>query len=35
MDDTKFRQVFPDFAYTDFEAGITATIACYESGYPY
>ena len=35
MDDTKFRQVFPDFAFTDFEAGIAATIAYYESVYPY
>ncbi|RTQ50621.1 NAD-dependent epimerase/dehydratase family protein [Hymenobacter gummosus] len=35
MDDTRFRQVFPDFKFTDFEEGIAKTIAYYESVFPY
>ena len=35
MDDTKFRQVFPDFEFTPFEEGIAATVKYYESVYPY
>ena len=35
MDDTRFRQVFPEFAFTDFEAGIAQTIDYYESVFPY
>jgi len=35
MDDTKFRQVFPDFKFTDFEEGIAETVKYYESVYPY
>ena len=30
MDDTSFRQVFPDFRFTDFETGIAATITYYQ-----
>ena len=35
MNDTKFRQVFPEFKFTDFEDGITETVKYYESVYPY
>ncbi|MBD2715728.1 NAD-dependent epimerase/dehydratase family protein [Microvirga sp. STR05] len=35
MDDTRFRRVFPDFKFTDFEQGIANTIAYYESVFPY
>jgi len=35
MDDSKFRQVFPDFVFTPFEEGIAATVKYYESIYPY
>jgi GDP-L-fucose synthase len=35
MDDTRFRQVFPDFEFTDFEKGIANTITYYESVFPY
>jgi len=35
MDDTKFRQVFSDFKFTDFEEGIAETVKYYESVYPY
>lgn len=35
MDDTRFRQVFPEFEFTDFEKGIAKTIAYYESVFPY
>ncbi|MBD2721795.1 NAD-dependent epimerase/dehydratase family protein [Hymenobacter armeniacus] len=35
MDDHKFRQVFPDFQFTDFTEGIEATVRYYESVYPY
>ncbi|MCC3158800.1 NAD-dependent epimerase/dehydratase family protein [Hymenobacter sp. 15J16-1T3B] len=35
MDDTRFRQVFPDFKFTEFEEGIAKTIAYYESVFPY
>ncbi|GAA4029410.1 GDP-L-fucose synthase [Hymenobacter glaciei] len=30
MDDTRFRQVFPDFKFTDFEQGIATTVAYYK-----
>lgn len=35
MDDTRFREVFPDFQFTEFEDGIAKTIAYYESVFPY
>ena len=35
MDDTKFRQVFPEFKFTDFEDGIAQTVKYYESVFPY
>lgn len=35
MDDAKFRQVFPDFQFTDFQDGIAETVKYYESVYPY
>ena len=35
MDDTKFRQVFPKFKFTDFAVGISETVRYYESIYPY
>lgn len=35
MDDKKFRQLFPDFKFTDFEVGIAETVKYYESVYPY
>ena len=35
MDDTKFRQVFPEFVFTPFEEGIAETVKYYESVYPY
>lgn len=35
MDDHKFRQIFPDFCFTDFTEGIEATVKYYESVYPY
>ena len=35
MDDHKFRQVFPEFQFTDFEAGIAETVKYYDSVYPY
>lgn len=35
MDDKKFRKVFPDFVFTDFDKGIKNTIEYYESMYPY
>ena len=35
MDDAKFRQVFPEFKFTDFEDGIAETVKYYESVYPY
>jgi GDP-L-fucose synthase len=35
MDDTRFRQIFPEFKFTDFEEGIAKTIAYYESVFPY
>ena len=35
MDDTKFRQVFPEFEFTPFEDGIATTVKYYESVYPY
>lgn len=31
MDDTRFRQVFPDFQFTDFQTGIHRTINYYEA----
>ena len=35
MDDTHFRQAFPDFKFTDFNQGIAKTIDYYESIFPY
>ena len=35
MDDTRFREVFPDFEFTDFNEGIAKTVAYYESVFPY
>jgi GDP-L-fucose synthase len=35
MADTRFRKVFPDFQFTDFNQGIEKTIAYYKSVYPY
>lgn len=35
MDDARFKKVFPDFAFTDFEKGIDETISYYQSIYPY
>ena len=35
MDDTRFRQVFPEFKFTDFEEGIAETVKYYESVFPY
>jgi GDP-L-fucose synthase len=35
MDDTRFRQAFPDFQFTDFANGIARTVEYYESVYPY
>lgn len=35
MDDKKFRQVFPEFEFTDFRVGIAETVKYYESVYPY
>ena len=35
MDDAKFRTVFPQFRFTDFEEGIAETVQYYESVFPY
>ena len=35
MDDRKFRKVFPDFKFTDFNTGIEQTINYYNAIYPY
>ena len=35
MDNAKFRQVFPQFRFTDFQDGIAETIKYYESVFPY
>jgi len=35
MDDTKFRQKFPEFRFTDFIEGIRKTIQYYEEIYPF
>ena len=35
MDDTRFREVFPDFQFTDFNEGIAKTVTYYESVFPY
>ncbi len=35
MDDQKFKKVFPDFKFTNFDEGIKNTIKYYESIYPY
>jgi GDP-L-fucose synthase len=35
MDDTLFKQAFPDFQFTDSTTGIAKTIAYYESIFPY
>jgi GDP-L-fucose synthase len=35
MDDARFRKMFPEFEFTDFEKGIGETIKYYRSIYPY
>jgi GDP-L-fucose synthase len=35
MDDRRFKKVFPDFAFTNFDKGIENTINYYKSIYPY
>ena len=35
MDDTRFKEAFPDFQFTDFNEGIANTVAYYESVFPY
>lgn len=35
MDDTRFRKVFSEFKFTNFQTGIRETIKYYESIYPY
>jgi GDP-L-fucose synthase len=35
MDDRRFKKVFPDFKFTDFDKGIEKTIEYYRSIYPY
>ncbi len=35
MDDLRFKKVFPNFQFTDFDAGIHSTITYYNSIYPY
>ncbi|NVO32129.1 NAD-dependent epimerase/dehydratase family protein [Hymenobacter lapidiphilus] len=35
MDDAKFREVFPEFKFTDFQDGIAETVKYYESVFPY
>lgn len=35
MDDAKFREVFPEFEFTDFQDGIAETVKYYESVFPY
>lgn len=35
MDDSKFREVFPDFKFTDFKEGIEKTVQFYKSCLPY
>ncbi len=35
MDDARFRKVFPNFSFTDFNKGIEQTINYYKSVYPY
>jgi GDP-L-fucose synthase len=35
MDDTRFRQVLPEFKFTDFSEGIVETVHYYQSVYPY
>jgi GDP-L-fucose synthase len=35
MDDLKFKKVFPEFKFTDFDLGIRETINYYQSVYPY
>jgi GDP-L-fucose synthase len=35
MDERKFRKIFPEFKFTDFNEGIGNTIKYYESVYPY
>jgi GDP-L-fucose synthase len=35
MDDTRFKKVFPEFQFTDFNKGIEETIRYYKSIYPY
>lgn len=35
MDDRKFKKVFPNFEFTDFESGIKTTIEYYNNQFPY
>ena len=35
MDDTRFKEVFPEFQFTDFQQGISQTVTYYESVFPY
>lgn len=35
MDDSRFKKVFPDFKFTDFEKGISESVNYYRSAYPY
>ena len=35
MDDEKFREVFPEFKFTNFQEGIAKTVEYYESVFPY
>ncbi|MBS1647824.1 MAG: NAD-dependent epimerase/dehydratase family protein [Bacteroidetes bacterium] len=35
MDDTRFKKVFPNFIFTNFEEGITQSVKYYKSIYPY
>lgn len=35
MDNAKFRQVFPEFKFTNFQEGIAETVKYYESVFPY
>ncbi len=35
MEDLRFKKVFPNFQFTDFDAGIQSTLKYYQSVYPY
>jgi GDP-L-fucose synthase len=35
MDDSRFKKIFPNFKFTDFEKGISDSINYYRSVYPY